>query len=65
VCATGRGDTCVGDEMGGKVAVAIAKDQEEITEAVRDREARVDAACVQHEELFKKEVMNPVGPRKG
>jgi hypothetical protein len=38
-----------------EVAVAIAK-REEIIGAVRTREAEVDAACVQREELIKKEV---------
>ena len=39
-----------------EVAVAIAKREEQIMGAVRTREAEVDAACVQHEELIKKEV---------
>ena len=41
-----------------EVAIAIAKREEEIMEAVRNRDAEVDAdaACVQREELIKKEV---------
>jgi len=39
-----------------EVAVAIAKRQEEIMEAVHNREVEVDAACLQCEELIKKEV---------
>ena len=39
-----------------EVAVAIAKHEEEIMEAVRNREAEVDAACLRREELIKTEV---------
>jgi hypothetical protein len=36
-----------------EVAVAIAKHEEEIMEALRNREADVDAACLQREELIR------------
>jgi len=39
-----------------EVATAIAKGEEEIMEAVRNREAAVDAACLRREELMRTEV---------
>ena len=39
-----------------EAAVAIPKHEEEIMEAVRNRDAEVDAVCVQREELIKEEV---------
>lgn len=39
-----------------EVAVAIAKREEEIMEAVRNRKAEVDTACLRREELIKMEV---------